>query len=92
MVRIRAKQVRQKIKILDSIIQEYKKNNPKKERDYAKYEHEFKKRLKKAIKNIDKLISKSIKNFHYRTKNENKHSLPLAKRMRLILVKELNEI
>src|SRR3989344_4236541 len=91
MVRIRAKQVRQKIRILDSIIQEYKKNNPKKERDYTKYESEFKRRLKKAIKNLDKLISESIKNLSYCSKNENKHSLPLTKRMRLILVKELSE-
>ena len=91
MVLIRAKQVREKVKILDSIIKEYKEQTPKKKRDYAKYESEFKKRLKKAIKNLDKLIKESIDKFDYFSKNENKHSLPLAKRMRLILVKELTE-
>jgi len=91
MVLIRAKQVREKVKILDEIIKEYKIINPQKRRDYAKYEIDFKRRLKEAIRNLDKLINESIDNFDYFSKNENKHSLPLAKRMRLILVKELNE-
>ena len=91
MVRIRAKQVRQQVKILDNIIQEYKLLNPPKKRDYAKYEAEFKRRLKKSIRNLDKLINHSISRLDYCSKNENKHSLPLAKRMRLILVKELSE-
>lgn len=91
MARIRAKQVRQKVKILDSIIEEYKKLNPQKKRDYAKYEAKFKRRLKKSIRNLDKLINESIEKLGYCSKNENKHSLPLAKRMRLILVKELSE-
>ncbi|MEK6936429.1 MAG: ISNCY family transposase [Nanoarchaeota archaeon] len=91
MVLIRAKQVREKVKILDEIIKEYKELNPQKKRDYTKYETEFKRRLKEAIKNLDELINESIKDLIYSSKNENKHSLPLAKRMRLILVKELNE-
>jgi transposase len=91
MVLIRAKQVREKVKILDKIIEEYKKLNPPRERNYTKYEAEFKRRLKKAIKNLDELINESINDFDYFSKNENKHSLPLAKRMRLILVKELSE-
>ena len=91
MVLIRAKQVREKVKILDDIIKEYKELNPQKERNYTRYESEFKRRLKEAIRNLDKLIEDSIRSFNYLSKNENKHSLPLAKRMRLILVKELNE-
>ena len=91
MVLIRAKQVREKVKILDNIIKEYKELNPQKKRDYGKYEIEFKRRLKTAIVNLDELIYESIKGFDYFSKNENKHSLPLAKRMRLILVKELTE-
>lgn len=91
MVLIRAKQVRAKVRLLKDIIKEYKVLNPQKKRDYGKYELEFKRRLKDAIKNLDKLINESIDNFDYFSKNENKHSLSLAKRMRLILVKELNE-
>ena len=91
MVLIRAKQIRAKVKILDDIIKEYKIINPQKRRDYAKYEIDFKRRLKGAIRNLDKFISESINNLDYFSKNENKHSLPLPKRMRLILVKELNE-
>ena len=91
MVLIRAKQVREKVKILDDIIKEYKIINPQKRRDYAKYEIDFKRRLKGVIRNLDELINESIKNLDYSSKNENKHSLPLTKRMRLILVKELSE-
>ncbi|MDP2926386.1 MAG: ISNCY family transposase [Nanoarchaeota archaeon] len=91
MVLIRAKQVRAKVKILKEIIKEYKEQNPKKDRDYLAYEKSFKKRLKYAINNLEELINDSIKNLDYFSKNENKHSLPLAKRMRLILIKELSE-
>jgi len=91
MVLIRAKQVRAKVKILKDIIKEYKEQNPKKDRDYLAYENSFKKRLKYAINNLEGLINDSIKNLDYFSKNENKHSLPLAKRMRLILIKELSE-
>jgi len=91
MVRIRAKQVRQKVRELGKIIEQYKKEHPKKDRDYSSYEISFKRRLKKAIGNLDIFIEESIKHFHFQSKNENKHSLPLSKRMRLILVKELTE-
>lgn len=91
MVQIRAKQIRAKVNILDDIIKEYKVLHPQKKRDYKKYEIEFKRRLKNAIKNLDELILESINDFNYFNKNENKHSLSLSKRMRLILIKELNE-
>jgi transposase len=91
MVLIRAKQVRQRVKELDSVVKKYKEENPKKSRDYLLYEKSFKRRLKKTITNLDIFIIESIKDFHFTSKNENKHSLPLAKRIRLILVKELSE-
>jgi transposase len=91
MVHIRAKQVRERVKELPRIIEEYKQNHPKKERNYSSYEIHFKRRLKYAIRNLDNLIEESIINFQYKSKNENKHSLSLAKRIRLILVKELSE-
>ncbi len=91
MVLIRAKQVREKVKNLNKIIERYKEEHPKKPRDYSSYEASFKKRLKSAINNLDNLIEESLKNLACSSKNENKHSLPLAKRMRLILVKELTE-
>jgi transposase len=91
MVLIRAKQVREKVKIIEDLVKEYKENNPKKTRDYSLYEKSFKKRLKYAIENLEELINDSIKNLNYLSKNENKHTLSLAKRMRLILIKELSE-
>ena len=65
MALIRAKQIRAKVKILDDIIKEYKIINPQKRRDYAKYEIDFKRRLKGAIRNLDKFISESINNLDY---------------------------
>ena len=91
MVQIRAKQVRERVKELDKIVEEYKKNHPKKQRDYSLYEQSFRIRLKNVVTNLDDLIDEAIKNFHFSSKNENKHSLPLSKRIRLILVKELTE-
>ena len=91
MVLIRSKQIRKKVKNLDKTIERYKEEHPKKERIYSFYEKSFKKRLKNAVKNLDNLIKEAITNFSYFSKNENKHSLSLAKRIRLILVKELTE-
>jgi len=91
MVKIIAKDVRKRVKELDTIIEAYKRDHPKKERDYAEYEKEFKRRLKKAIKNLDKLISESIQRVNFFYRNKDRHSLSLKKRMRLILVKELTE-
>jgi len=91
MVLIRAKQVRDRVKELPLLIEQYKLNHPKKERNYSSYEIHFNRRLKEAIKNLDSFIEESILNFKYKSKNENKHSFSLAKRIRLILVKELSE-
>ena len=91
MVKITAKDVRKRVKELKGIIEAYKKEHPKKDRDYAEYEREFKRRLKKAIKNLDKLISESIKEINVFYRNKDRHSLSLRKRIRLILVKELTE-
>lgn len=91
MVRIRAKQIRQKVRELGEIVKKYKEDHPQKQRDYSSYEKSFKIRLKNVVRDLNELIDKSIKNFHFSSKNENKHSLPLSKRIRLILVKELSE-
>src|SRR3989344_54269 len=91
MVLIRAKQVRERVKNPDEIIAKYKEEHPKKKRDCASYEKSFKRRLKEVVKNLEIYIEESIENLTFSSKNENKHSLSLAKRMRLILVKELTE-
>lgn len=91
MVRITAKAIRKRVKSLKELIKKYKKDHPKKDRDYIVYEREFKKRLKKAIKNLDKLISESVHSIDIFYRNKDRHSLSLKKRIRLILVKELTE-
>ena len=91
MVKITAKDVRKKLRKLKEIIKEYKKDHPKKDRDYIAYERSFKRRLKKAIRNLDNLISESIRGINIFYRNKDRHSLSLRKRLRLILVKELTE-
>lgn len=91
MVRIEAKAIRKKVRELKKIIKKYKKEHPQKERDYVVYEREFKKRLKKAIRNLDDLISEAIRGIDIFYRNKDRHSLSLRKRIRLILVKELTE-
>ena len=91
MVKITAKAVRKRVKELDKIVEKYKEDHPKKERNYVEYEREFKKRLKKATKNLDELISESIRGIDFFYRNKDRHSLSLKKRVRLILVKELTE-
>ena len=91
MVRITAKDVRKKVRKLKEIIEAYKKEHPKKDRDYAEYEKEFKRRLKKAIRNLDNLISESVRQIKVFYRHKDRHSLSLRKRIRLILVKELTE-
>ena len=91
MVKITAKDVRKRVKELKNIIEVYKKEHPKKDRNYAGYEKEFKRRLRKATKNLDNLISESVRQIKIFYRNKDRHSLSLRKRMRLILVKELTE-
>ncbi len=91
MVLLRAKAVRRKVRELKRIIEEYKEIHSAKERDYAAYEKCFKRRLKKSIRNLDKLISESIRGLSCFYRNKDRHALSLKKRMRLILVKELTE-
>jgi len=91
MVKVTAKNVRKRLKGLKKIIEKYKKDHPKKDRNYVEYERVFKRRLKKAIRNLDKLISESIRGINVFYRHKDRHSLSLKKRMRLILVKELTE-
>jgi len=91
MVKILAKDVRKRVKELPEIVEAYKKEHPRKERDYAEYERSFKRRLRKSIRNLDKLIGESIRGIETFYRHKDRHSLSLRKRMRLILVKELTE-
>ena len=91
MVQLNYKDVRRRVKELDKIIVEYKENNKEKERDYTEYEKSFRRRLRKAVKDLDFLIKESVRGLACYYRNKDRHSLPLEKRVRLILVKELSE-
>lgn len=92
MVQLRTKQLRRKVKELDEhILEDYKKIRAKErvKRDYVKYEGDFMKRLKEAVKNLEPLIDKATKNFSVYKGKGGKPKLSLNKKLRMILVKQL---
>jgi len=90
-VQIQAKQVRARVKELPEIIEQYKELHPGKNRNYIRYEALFKKRIRLAIRNLEDLIEEAVKDLEIVGKNNNKHSLSLSRRIKLILVKELSQ-
>jgi len=92
MVQLRTKQLRRKVKELDEhILEDYKKirAEEKVRRDYARYERDFMKRLKEAVKNLEPLIHKATKKFSIYKGKGGKPKLSLNKKLKMILVKQL---
>lgn len=58
-MKIKTKEVRKVAKILDEIIEEYKKEHPDKKRDWRTYEERVQLRLKKAFQELKPLVSEA---------------------------------
>jgi len=86
------KHIHDKLKELDKyLLDDYKKikESEKQKRDYPKYEKEFMKRLKKAIKNLEPLINEATLELRiYRGKGE-RPKLNVNQKLRIILIKQL---
>lgn len=91
MVQLKYTDVRKRVEELDKLVVEYKASTPEKERDYAAYEQSFERRLKKVVENLDALIHECVRGLSCFSKHKDRHALPLEKRVRLLLVKELSE-
>lgn len=92
MVQLRNKQLRRKIRELDEhILEDYKKIRAEErtKRDYMKYEKDFMKRLKKAVKSLEPLINEAVKDFSVYKGKGGKPKLSFNKKLRMILVKQL---
>lgn len=92
MVQLRTKQLRRKVRELDEhILEDYKniRTEERVKRDYVKYERDFMKRLKLAVKNLEHLIGKATKDFSVYQGKGGKPKLSVSKKLRMILIKQL---
>jgi len=90
MVQLREKHIQNRLKELeDFLLEQYKKEHPPEKRDYAKYEKEFKKRFRKAMKNLNPLIEQATRSLKFCRGRGDKPSLKIDQRLRLLLLSQL---
>jgi len=90
MAQLREKHIHNKLRELEnSLLEQYKKNHPQKEVDYAEYEKDFKQRFRKAMKELDSLIEKATTNLRFYRGRGDKPSLKINQRLRLLLISQL---
>jgi transposase len=84
------KHIHEKLKELELyLLEEYKKNHPQKEEDYAEYEKEFRRRFRKAINELPSMIDKATTNLKFYRGKGDKPSLKADQRLRLLLISQL---
>lgn len=84
------KHIHDKLKELELyLLEEYKKNHPKKEIDYTKYERNFKERFRRAMNELPLMIEKATNNLHFYRGRGDKPKLKIEQRLRLILISQL---
>jgi transposase len=71
------------------LLEEYKRNHPQKEIDYAEYEKEFKQRFRNAMQELPSLIEKATKNIQFYRGKGDRPSLKIEQRLRLLLISQL---
>ena len=90
MAEIWEKHIHDKLRELEKyLLEEYKKNHPQKEIDYAEYEREFKQRFRSAMNELPLLIHKSTINLQFYRGKGDKPSLKIDQRLRLLLISQL---
>lgn len=88
---IKTKEVRNVAKILDEIIEEYKKEHPEGKRDWRTYEEQVQLRLKKAFQELKPLVSQACKDIEV-IKNETRGArakLTLEQKILILLLQRL---
>jgi len=92
-VKLKTEDVREVIRLLDTIIEEYKDETPEKKRDWRTYEQQLSYRIRTAIRNLEPLIVEAISKIKI-TKVETrgrKRKLTLKQKVELLLLKHLVE-
>ena len=92
-MKLKTEDVREVIRLLDTIIEEYKDETPEKKRDWRTYEQQLSYRIRTAIRNLEPLIVEAISKIKI-TKVETrgrKRKLTLKQKVELLLLKHLVE-
>jgi len=90
MAQLREKHIHNRLKELEKyLLEQYKKEHPQKEKDYAQYEKEFKRRFRRAINNLDPLIEQATASLKFYRARGDKPTLRVDQRLRLILLAQL---
>jgi transposase len=92
-MKVKTKEVREVVGLLDEIIREYKKEKSEKKRDWRTYEQQLANRIKTAIRELEPLIDKAISTIvsvKFETRGR-KTKLSLKQKLELLLIKHLVE-
>lgn len=90
-MQIKTKEVRDVVRILDEIVEQYKDDNIKKKRDWRTYEQRLTERLKKAFKELKPLVHEAVQAIKI-VKGETRGSKPqltLEQKVLALLLKHL---
>ncbi|AGO60105.1 ISNCY-like element ISFac3 family transposase [Ferroplasma acidarmanus] len=87
---VRSEDIQYKLEEINNILgKKYVQEHPEKGRNWRTYESEFSRRIKTAMKELDPLIEKAVSIMHIAKRPGHPHSLLLAQRVKLILIKQL---
>ena len=92
-MKLKTKEVREVVRILDDIIEEYKEETTEKKRDWRTYEQQLSNRIRIAMRNLNPLIDEAVSNIEV-IKVENrgrKRKLTLKQKVELLFIKHLIE-
>jgi len=73
----------------DFLLEQYKKEHIKKDKDYSEYEKEFKKRFRRAMNNLNPLIEQATATLKFYRGKGDKPTLKVDQKLRLILLSQL---
>ncbi len=92
-MKVTTKEVQKTTQILDDIIDEYKKQSPKKKRDWRTYEQRLTERIRTAVRELEPLIEEAISTLTIvkKEKRGKKPKLTLKQKTLLLLLKHLVE-
>ena len=90
-MKVKTKEVRNLVKILDDVIEHYKETKETKKRDWKTYEQRFAERVKKAMKELSPLVREAVKTLRIYKKETrgNKPKLTLKQKVILLLLQRL---
>lgn len=90
MPRLLEKHIHNRLKELEKyLLKQYKEQHPQKEKNYAEYEKEFKRRFRRAMNNLNPLIEEATRTLKFYRARGDKPSLRVDQKLRLLLLSQL---